>query len=74
MATFESNINNYSNEYHTRIQKFRPLLSSLVLQFLEALWHTVHWNHLVGAMYMEKGSTRAIQKQPDSSSSSDIPI
>jgi len=74
MATFESNISNYSNEHHTRFQKFRPSLSSLVLQLLEELWHTLHWNHFVDAMYMEKGSSRAMQKRPDSSSSSDIPI
>ena len=73
MATFESNISNYSNEHNIRIQKFRPSLSSLLLQFLEALWRTVPWNHFLGAVNMEKGSIRAMQKQSDSFSSSAIP-
>jgi hypothetical protein len=51
-----------------------PSLSSLVLQFLAALWHAAHWNHLVDAMNMEKGFTRAMKKQSDSSFFSAVPI
>ena len=66
MATLESNISNYSNEHHTRIQKVRPSLSSVVLQFLETIWHIAHWNHLVSVMHMEKGSARATHMEKGS--------